>query len=513
MLNDQLEQASLRAAQNIKRMIIIAVVFVVFIIGVFYGFLKFDNTADDVASGYGDGSGGYRPPAPFNQTGPDQTSPAQSPTKPVDNNPSPSLSDVLPLDGKKQVDEKSLNQFKADITAFEENIISQIENEDFKNWDDATYQSVVDRKDKALQLFSQGEYSEASDVLSAATDDALAALTDMENTFKGQMNVATTAYENDDLETAKLAIDKALAVKPKNIPAGVLKRQIDKLPETLKLIENAVVARAENNLVKERAALKKVIENAPERESLQTRLRAVNAEILENDYSRYTNAAFAAIDQRQLKAANKNYIKARSIFQNRTEISLLKQKVKTLKKELDAEQNIRDAENAIKQQNWQAAAGYFNKASAIFPQNKTVVDGLLLANKINSINDQLQSMLDKPDRLTSKSLRRTAKTLLKQSDGVSRLSKSMILRAGNLTRLVEAYSTDIDIFIQSDGLTFVSVRSIGQVGLTKGRTIKLKPGRYTFEGKRDGFQSKRIDVDIPPGSQSITVTVIADDPI
>jgi len=513
MLNDQLEQASLQAAQNIKRMIIIAVVFVVFIVAVFFGFLKFDNARDDVSSGYGDGSGGYNPQASSNQTSPDQMS-----ANPVGNNPSlssssPTLSDVLPLGDKKPVDEKSLNQFKTDITAFDENVISQIEDDDFKNWDNATYQSVTARKDKALQLFSRGEYANASDVLSAATDDALAALSDMENRFNDQLNAANTAYDNDDVETAKLAIDKALAIKPKDIPAGILKRQIDTLPETLKLIENAVVARAENNLAKEREALKKIIENAPQRESYQTRLRTVNAEILENDYSRYTDAAFAALDQRQLKTANKNYKKARNIFQNRTEISLLKQKIKTLKKELDVEQNIRDAENAIDQQNWQAAAGYFNKASAIFPQNKTIVDGLLLANKINSINDQLQNMLNNPERLTSKSLRRAAKTLLKQSDSVSHLSKAMILRGGDLTRLVEAYAQDIDIFVQSDGLTFVSVRSVGQVGLTKGRTIKLKPGRYAFEGKRDGYQSKRVNVDIPPGSTPITVTVIADEPI
>ena len=74
-------------------------------------------------------------------------------------------------------------------------------------------------------------------------------------------------------------------------------------------------------------------------------------------------------------------------------------------------------------------------------------------------------------------------------------------------------NTPVNVNVISDGKTFVSVRGVGKVGETTGKTIQLKPGTYSFEGKREGYRSKLIEVSIPLNRSDVQVTVIADERI
>ena len=52
-----------------------------------------------------------------------------------------------------------------------------------------------------------------------------------------------------------------------------------------------------------------------------------------------------------------------------------------------------------------------------------------------------------------------------------------------------------------------------KVGLINEKVIDLKPGTYTFEGKRIGYRSKLIQVDIPPNLGGIVVKISSDERI
>ena len=67
--------------------------------------------------------------------------------------------------------------------------------------------------------------------------------------------------------------------------------------------------------------------------------------------------------------------------------------------------------------------------------------------------------------------------------------------------------------VVSDNQTNIIVRGVGVVGITLSKTIQLTPGRYKFEGKREGYKSKLIDVLIPYDKTSYRLSVICDEPI
>ena len=523
---EQLEQARKRARETTRRIVFISLAALVLVGIIVSGVIKIDLSplgrmliADEKSSApqvaetqtppvvKPEPSNPVSAPQPQNQIS--ASPPAQAQTPP------PVTSGVTPLPAKSPSvdDQAALKGFKDDLSAFESSVEPRIVAPDFAVWDAAKQKTITRLKDKALQLFSTGDYGNAAKILADASDQALQSLTKRENAYNDYYKQAASSYKQNDVQAARVAIENALRLKPDNQQAKALQGRIDALPETLKLIDEAVVARAENNPEKELKALRKVVENAPSRSEYKARLRVVESEIREQKFARYTASAFQDIEKRDLKSAQKNLTKARAIFQDRSEISLLDQGIKKLGKELQAEKYIRLAEQAATKQDWQQAETYYEKASAVYPRNKTVIDGLVLAKKINALNDVLEKALGKPERLSTKSVREKTRSVLKQANGVKHLSKSLALRAGNLTRLIDAYATDVTVMVTSDGLTDISVRRVGQVGLTKGRNIHLKPGRYVFEGKRDGYQSKQVKVDIPPGAKTFNVTVIADEPI
>jgi len=71
----------------------------------------------------------------------------------------------------------------------------------------------------------------------------------------------------------------------------------------------------------------------------------------------------------------------------------------------------------------------------------------------------------------------------------------------------------VSVEIISDNQTNIIVRGVGVVGITQSKTIQLTPGRYKFEGKREGYKSKLIDVLISYDKTSYRLNVICDEPI
>ena len=65
---------------------------------------------------------------------------------------------------------------------------------------------------------------------------------------------------------------------------------------------------------------------------------------------------------------------------------------------------LSEAQKAGRSDNWRDALVFFDKARIIQPENKTAVDGYVLAQAITSASDVLSGYLEAPDRLSSENV-------------------------------------------------------------------------------------------------------------
>ncbi|MDA8637732.1 hypothetical protein N9L49_03865 [Rhodospirillales bacterium] len=403
--------------------------------------------------------------------------------------------------------------FKKALTAFDQDVRPLIESDGFKAWDNAAVIDILEKREEATSAFSVGDYTSALSRLQSGTDSAADKLDNYEAAFDTAFQDADIAYQSEDVETAQLKITEALRLKPNSAAAQQLKTQIDRLPKVLSLINEAVTARVENDLQREAKFLKEIIELDPTREDQKNRLATVNTTISESRFASYISNGMAGVERRDLKTAETNLRKAEALFKSRDAVTLLSSQVATLKRELNAEALVEKGIAASAADDWDQAAAYFVGARKVLPDNKEALDGHLLASKIIDLKKQTAKHLSNPARLSNQSVMTTVEALIEDTKVFGDFSPSLKARSQELAAFLIVYSTPVEVTVVSDGVTQVSVRGIGQVGRTTGRTINLKPGTYSFEGKRPGYVSTLIKVDIAPGAEGITVEVICDEPI
>ena len=402
---------------------------------------------------------------------------------------------------------------KAALKQFEENLEPQVLTDQFRTWDNKAQRKIVLLKEQAVASFGMSDYQNALEQIERAARSAEENLSARDRVFASALSEARAARETEDYEQASLRIADALRLEPQSPEALELNRQIEALPETLKLLEAARIARVENNPEAEYASLRKVLELDPSRGNLRKRAATLSVEIKERTFSKHIKHGLARIEKRDAKSAQKSLAAARAVYPDRDEVSVLITKLAVLERELETERLIVNAKVEAAKDDWASVLDLYGKAAKIEPNNKAVVDGYTLAQSITTLGDQVSRHLRASHRLASTNVASQASQLLAEASNVSGESPKLRAKVQELRDVLVLYATNVPVQIISDGQTRISVRGVGHVGTTTNKTIELKPGNYSFEGMRAGFKSKLIRVEIPPGAQRIQVEIYCDEQI
>lgn len=308
-------------------------------------------------------------------------------------------------------------------------------------------------------------------------------------------------------------IAEALRLHPTSPDALSLKREIDDLPAAIVLLEAARVAGVENDAKSELAYLKQLLAIDPNRTGIRERVETLARTIKEQSFAQYIANGIADVDGRDLDSARKNLAAAKKLYPNRPEFGILAGKVTTLGRDLETEHTLAEAQKAGQADNWQDALVFFDKARSIQPENKSAIDGYKLAQTITAAHAALSGYLEAPDRLSSPNVAALAKKAVSQARAVSKLSPSVMSMAENLELTLTLYQTKVAVRVISDGQTAIAIRGVGRIGKVTTKTIELKPGNYSFEGKREGYRSVLIQFNVPPGTHEIEVSIVCTEQI
>ena len=409
--------------------------------------------------------------------------------------------------------ERAREQFKDDLAAFQADIEPQVTDPAFAIWNADARRDIIDAKTGAVDLFAQGAYAAAVEQLGQARQDAETQIARRDQAFQTAFGEARTAYAADAADAAALAISRASALKPDDPATQELAGKIARLPDVLSAIGEARVARTENNLAREADALERVLELDPGRTEQANRLEQVRKTIRDRDFADHVSEGFRAVDNGNVAAGRRGLEAARSIYRDRNEIAALADAIEKLAREQEFRRLVAEAEKARAVDDWRAAEDFYARAGAIEPDDPKVNGGYSLAGEVLALDRQVSAHLDSPGRLSSEKVAEAARGTISRVRDIEELSPGLAARARELASLVAAYETKVPVRILSDGVTHISVRGVGQVGATDDRVIELRPGSYTFEGKRPGFRSKLVMVDIPPGADELVLEIYPDERI
>ena len=147
------------------------------------------------------------------------------------------------------------------------------------------------------------------------------------------------------------------------------------------------------------------------------------------------------------------------------------------------------------------------------PSNEEAIKGIKLAKEILRLQSVLNQYEKSPYRLTDNGVLNEAKKILEHASHFSKQSSILRKKIKQLSELIATFNQLISVMVTSDNMTDIQVRGIGKLGSIYNKIIKLKPGYYTFEGTRNGFKSKLLQVLIPYNKNNYSVRIICDEPI
>jgi len=106
-----------------------------------------------------------------------------------------------------------------------------------------------------------------------------------------------------------------------------------------------------------------------------------------------------------------------------------------------------------------------------------------------------------------------ASELIGDASAIAAAGPRLTEQTTELARLVRLASTPVEIELQSDEMTEVTVYRVGPLGTFAQRTIEVRPGTYTAVGSRDGYRDVRQTFTVLPGRTVDPIRVACVEPI
>ena len=379
----------------------------------------------------------------------------------------------------------------------------------------------VGARDAGNTQMAQARLTDASRLLDAVESKAPQALA-------AELAAGEKALAAGQEGLANQAFDLAKRIDPNDKRIAEGQRHTHNLNGVLPLLADGQNAESARNYSRAAQDYSQALSIDPGNDKARAGLARANAAFGDDNYAKAVGSGFAALGAGRLDDAHDAFEKARALRPNGSEAAEGLRRVGAAQSTKGFTSLRQRAAGLEAQERWDEAIQAYNSALQADPSLAFAQEGKDRAAARAELGASIQALIDRPERLSSPSIRDQAKALLdtaNQQSPSGPVLRSQIARLGIL--LVPDYDgtlrsgsvrTDlldkpVRLSLVSDNATAVAIPSIGQFGTFAKRDIQLKPGRYTVIGTRDGFRDVHRDITIAPGQESQTISVSCSDPI
>jgi hypothetical protein len=140
-------------------------------------------------------------------------------------------------------------------------------------------------------------------------------------------------------------------------------------------------------------------------------------------------------------------------------------------------------------------------------------EGLERAQARATLGAELQGYIEKPRRLAATEVREAAKAALERVRATGGPANALAAQAGQVQSILNENDLTVEVSLNSDGLTDVTIFRVGRLGAFSERRVGLKPGVYTIVGSREGYRDVRREITVNPGQSVLNIEIHCEDKI
>jgi hypothetical protein len=239
-------------------------------------------------------------------------------------------------------------------------------------------------------------------------------------------------------------------------------------------LEKARVAAIEGRANAQIEALKSALALDPQRQEIAQEVASLERQLAQQKFTRSYAQAITALDEGNVSQASELLKALEQLNKSDPSLALLRTRIQ----QQAAERQRRLAEQTAQQQ------------------------------RLTTAEDRINTFLQRPARLRDASIEAAARRALEEVTPLMTQSTRLTALVQQLTQALNDQTRPVTVTLVSDNRTFVRLRGQGVLGEFKQREITLKPGEYRFEGRRDGYRDEVVTLQVEPGKDGLTVTLV-----
>ena len=372
------------------------------------------------------------------------------------------------------------------------------------NWAETVYNAALAQARSADDLYATQQFAKANELYQSA----LTALQKISNSqsavFTEAMNAASAA---GSAFTAETAYRKALVLQPDSAEAASgLKRSLV-LTQVNRLMNDGRSKQAAQQLEAARDAYQQAATLDAAYSAAATAVREMNTAIADRNFSAAMSRGYAALQADQYEQALAGFHQAQTMRPNASEVSAAIQQVNDKQTFASVKVQMAAAAKLEADESWQSAAEAWSQALAVDANLVKAQQGLKRSQSRNQLDTFLNATITAPLRLADDSVYKQAEQVLAEAGKLASAGTKLQGQLGKVRDFMTRVRIPVQVQLQSDGQTKVTIFHVSELGLFTSQSVKLTPGTYTAVGIRNGYRDVRQEFSVSIDGQAPVVTV------
>jgi tetratricopeptide (TPR) repeat protein len=425
--------------------------------------------------------------------------------------PATSLAPPPPADAQRLAREKREAENTLGIVLRKQ---TELEAEGVATWGGQDYDAALDALAAGDAQLQAGRFAEAADYYEkvGAQLDALRA--SMGDRLRSALQAGEAALAADDGPVARQNFEIALAIDPHSERGqqGMLRARV--LEEVVALIASGSEHEAQGDFDAAKEQYTAALALDPRSARAGTAFAAVVESIRQRDFHAAMSAALTALENRDFTASRAALMRADAILPGAPEVADAGKRLQLAVQASRISAHRKDAQALERDERWQEASDRYAAVLAIDANAAFASAGTERSLAKARIHAELDAYLAALGRLSAPGPRDNARRLLDAAAGLnSKTEPKLAAKVERLAKALEIAETPMQVRLQSDNLTEVTVYKVGRFGRFASRDLQLPPGTYVAVGKRPGYRDVRVEFTLTGGQEPTDITVLCQEKI
>lgn len=389
----------------------------------------------------------------------------------------------------------------------------ELENKQAQDWAPEAFTAALDQARLGDEAYRTQQFVEADGFYKAGAD-ALQAVKDSEGTMYTQFLAAgNTALSAGDAAAATTAFSKALLIDPASTDAVAGMERADVLNDVLALLDQGRDLQAGNQLEEARALYQQAQALDTAHPDTAAALTSVNNAIAERNFAGAMSRGYSALQGGDSAAALRAFEQALAMRPGSAEVEAAMQQARDRQTSDAINVHIDAALMHENNEAWANAVTAWDQALAIDPNLVDALEGRARSDSRQRLDEFLEATLANPLRVAEPEVHAQTQKLVSDAARMLQPGPRLQQQLSRINGFLERALVPVDVQLQSDGMTTVTVYRVAELGMFTQHTLSLAPGAYVAVGVRPGYRDVRQEFVVGLDGQAPIVTVACNEAI